>query len=153
MLSYISLKVYTNFGTLPYGKTHTLLTSCIKTASSSLYWQEKFIFFQLSTWREAVQAVLFFAGSLWSGCRLIFFTPSPCEDGNGKLDVCIGCCPVCGIGIYQIPRNDGGAVFVGVDKIRNPDAEAFGFPSRKHVLRNIENKHWKKGKGGAEAAW
>lgn len=83
----------------------------------------------------------FFAGSLWSGCRLIFFTPSPCEDGNGKLDVCIGCCPVCGIGIYQIPRNDGGAVFVGVDKIRNPDAEAFGFPSRKHVLRNIENKH------------
>ena len=32
-----------------YGKTHTLLTSCIKTASSSLYWQEKFIFFQLST--------------------------------------------------------------------------------------------------------
>ena len=56
MLSYISLKVYTNFGTLPYGKTHTLLTSCIKTASSSLYWQEKFIFFQLSTWREAVKS-------------------------------------------------------------------------------------------------
>ena len=40
------------------GKTRNLLASCIKTARQiNFCWQEKFIFFQLSTWREAVQSV------------------------------------------------------------------------------------------------
>ena len=43
------IKMIEDYIDYSYGKTHTLLTSCIKTASSSLYWQEKFIFFQLST--------------------------------------------------------------------------------------------------------
>ena len=54
--------------------------------------------------------------------------------GNSELDLCTGSCPLCGVWICEIPWNDSGAVYLGMDKIRNPDAEKTNVPVRKSLF-------------------
>ena len=49
--------------------------------------------------------------------------------------ICVlGAAPLCGVWICKIPWNDSGAVYLGMDKIRNPDAEKTGVPVRKSLF-------------------
>ena len=41
---------------------------------------------------------------------------------------------MCGIWICEISWNDSGAVYLGMDKIRNPDAKKTGVPVRKSLF-------------------
>lgn len=41
---------------------------------------------------------------------------------------------MCGVWICEIPLNDSGAVYLGMDKIRNPDAEKTNVPVRKSLF-------------------
>ena len=68
-------------------------------------------------------------------CRWALFFASPIHGyGNSELDLCTGSCPLCGVWICEIPWNDSGAVYLGMDKIRNPDAEKTNVPVRKSLF-------------------
>lgn len=54
--------------------------------------------------------------------------------GNSELDLCTGSCPMCSVRVCKISWNDSGAVYLGMDKIRNPDAEKTGVPVRKSLF-------------------
>lgn len=57
-------------------------------------------------------------------CRWALFFASPIHEyGNSELDLCTGSCPMCSVRVCKISWNDSGAVYLGMDKIRNPDAE------------------------------
>ena len=56
------------------------------------------------------------------------------EYGNRELDLCTGSCPMCSVRVCKISWNDSGAVYLGMDKIRNPDAEKTGVPVRKSLF-------------------
>ena len=56
------------------------------------------------------------------------------EYGNSELDLCTGSCPMCSVRVCKISWNDSGAVYLGMDKIRNPDAEKTGVPVRKSLF-------------------
>ena len=43
-------------------------------------------------------------------------------------------CPMCSVRVCKISWNDSGAVYLGMDKIRNPDAEKTGVPVRKSLF-------------------
>lgn len=63
------------------------------------------------------------------------------------MDVYSGGFPFCHDGLYQVQRHDGGAIRLGVDKIRVSDAkEDFVFP-RQSLLRSVETQHRSEGKG------
>lgn len=65
---------------------------------------------------------------------LYFFLHPYNEYGNSELDLCTGSCPVCSVRVCKISWNDSGAVYLGMDKIRNPDAEKTGVPVRKSLF-------------------
>ena len=56
------------------------------------------------------------------------------EHGNSELDLCTGSCPMCSVRVCKISWNESGAVYLGMDKIRNPDAEKTGVPVRKSLF-------------------
>ncbi len=41
---------------------------------------------------------------------------------------------MCSVRVCKISWNDSGAVYLGMDKIRNPDAEKIGVPVRKSLF-------------------
>ena len=41
---------------------------------------------------------------------------------------------MCSVWVCKISWNDSGAVYLGMDKIRNPDAEKTGVPVRKSLF-------------------
>lgn len=65
---------------------------------------------------------------------LYFFASPIHEYGNSELDLCTGSCPMCSVRVCKISWNDSGAVYLGMDKIRNPDAEKIGVPVRKSLF-------------------
>ena len=81
--------------------------------------------------RDYTEAI-FFGLSL----RQFIFSGLACgiEYGNSELDLCTGSCPVCSVRVCKISWNDSGAVYLGMDKIRNPDAEKTGVPVRKSLF-------------------
>ena len=49
--------------------------------------------------------------------------------------ICVlGAAPMCSVRVCKISWNDSGAVYLGMDKIRNPDAEKTGVPVRKSLF-------------------
>ena len=87
------------------------------------------IFFGLS-----LRQFIFFRISL-RDCRWALFFASPIHEyGNSELDLCTGSCPMCSVRVCKISWNDSGAVYLGMDKIRNPDAEKTGVPVRKSLF-------------------
>ena len=68
-------------------------------------------------------------------CRWALFFASPIhEHGFIELDLCTVSCPMCSFRVCKISWNDSGAVYLGMDKIRNPDAEKTGVPVRKSLF-------------------
>ena len=83
------------------------------------------IFFGLSL-RQFIFSVL--------ACGIAVFASPIHEYGNSELDLCTGSCPMCSVRVCKISWNDSGAVYLGMDKIRNPDAEKIGVPVRKSLF-------------------
>ena len=84
--------------------------------------------------RIGSETVYLFSISL-RDCRwALFFASLIHEYGNRELDLCTGSCPMCSVRVCKISWNDSGAVYLGMDKIRNPDAEKTGVPVRKSLF-------------------
>ena len=86
------------------------------------------IFFGLS-----LRQFIFSGLACGSAVGLYFLLPIH-EYGNSELDLCTGSCPMCSVRVCKISWNDSGAVYLGMDKIRNPDAEKTGVPVRKSLF-------------------
>ena len=87
------------------------------------------IFFGLSL-RQFIFSVL--ACGIAVGLYFLLHPYMSMETGSW---ICVlGAAPLCGVWICEIPWNDSGAVYLGMDKIRNPDAEKTKVPVRKSLF-------------------
>ena len=82
----------------------------------------------------SLRQFIFFSISLRDCRRALFFASSIHEYGNSELDLCTWELPHVWCLVCKIPWNDSRAVYLGMDKIRNPDAEKTGVPVRKSFI-------------------
>ena len=86
------------------------------------------IFFGLSP-----ETVYLFRISL-RDCRWALFLLHPYMSMETVSWICVLGAAPCSVRVCKISWNDSGAVYLGMDKIRNPDAEKTGVPVRKSLF-------------------
>lgn len=96
--------------------------------------------------RSVIKAVLFFCLRLCGGGRVIFPAETVCRNGNRIVGVHFRSRALCGSWLYQIQRNDGGEIFMGMDKIRNSYAKKTHVSFYQHLFGADEAEYGKASK-------
>ena len=112
---------------------------------------------EIRNYTEAMFFGLSMRQFIFSACACVvavgtlFPAQALCRHGNRIVDVHFGSRTLCGSRLYQIQRNDGGEVRMGLVQIRVSDAEETDLPLYQHLLRDDEARNGTQAEGGIKS--